>query len=112
MSRDDSILYTGSSSASYRAEEERLKSEVKAQKRATLIADDAGKILLDELQKEIDALKVHDFNSVKELLKSGIPNALEIDLLSKTIAFDTLQAVKIRVKNIMRNNNVKPGIQE
>ena len=108
---DDSILYTGASSASFnKAEKEadRIKREEKAIKRAVLVADDAGEILLAELQKEIDKLKLHDFSTVKELLSTGIPNALEIDMLSKAQAHDILQSVKIRVKNIMRNNkNVK-----
>lgn len=104
---DDSILYTGSSSASYnKAEREadRLKREEKATKRNVLVADDAGEILLAELQKEIDSLKLHDFESVKTLLATGIPHALEIDMLAKAQAHDILQSVKIRVKNIMRNN--------
>ena len=108
---DDSILYTGSSSASYNKTEreaDRLKREEKTSKRNVLVADDAGEILIAELQKEIDSLKLHDFGAVKTLLSAGIPNALEIDMLSKAIAHDKIQAVKIRVQNIMRNNkNVK-----
>ena len=105
--RDDSILYTGSSSSTFvkkESEADRLKREDKANKRSKLVADDAGEIILAELQKEIDALKVHDFQSVKDLIASGVPNALEIDMLGKAMAHDIVMQVKIRVKNIMRNN--------
>ncbi len=104
---NDGILYTGASSASFNKSEkeaDRIKREEKASKRAVLVADEAGEILLTELQKEIDGLKLHDFESVKALLATGIPNALEIDMCGKAQAYDILQAVKIRVKNIMRNN--------
>jgi hypothetical protein len=104
MNRTD--IYTGSSSAAFakvKPKIEKMK-QVKNTKRSILISNDAGKIILDELQKEINALHKTDFDTVKTLLSSGIKNALEIDMLSKAMAADTLESIKFRINNIIRNN--------
>lgn len=100
-------IYTGSSSASFAPRvQPKVKAinEVNQAKRNVLISDGAGEIVLDALQKEIDLLHKTDFQAVKALLATGIKNALEIDMLSNAKAVDSLEAIKIRIKNIMRDN--------
>lgn len=100
-------IYTGSSSASFAKKvQPKVKeiNEVNQAKRNTLISDGAGEIVLIELQKEIDTLHKTDFKVVKALLATGIKDALEIDMLSKAMAVDVLESIKIRIKNIMRDN--------
>ena len=100
-------IYTGSSSASFAREiQPKVKeiNEINQTKRNTLISDGAGEIVLAEIQKEIDLLHKTDFQAVKILISSGVKDALEIDMLSKAMANDILESVKIRIKNIMRDN--------
>jgi hypothetical protein len=108
MSRDDSLLYTGSSSSSFAKAKLQPVVEEKKQdsqrKRAILIADDAGEIIIDILQREIDKYKNIEFANIKEILATGIPNALEIDMLSTDKTIDSLKSAQYIIKNIMRNN--------
>jgi len=107
MSRDDSILSTGSSSASFGTVQEQKvrveKREEKIEKRAALLP--SGEVVRAELQKDIDELSNINFAHVKELVASGIPNALEIDMLSTDKTIAKLKSIQARLDNILRSHD-------
>lgn len=106
MARDDSGLYSGASSASFGQTKvqpiRREKKEEKLEKRVAL--SPASELVMQELDREIAELKSIDYTNVNTLITSGIPHALEIDLLSSEKTIDKLKAVKIRLQNILREN--------
>ena len=103
MARDDGNLYTGTSSASFGNSRvqpiRREKSEEKAEKRIKL--SPVSELVMQELDKEIAQLKSLDYTLVNQLIASGIPHALEIDLLSSEKTITKLKEVKIRLQNIL-----------
>jgi len=103
MSRNDAILYSGASSASFAEPKLDIRKEIKDEKKKEKqILTPASEIIMAELDKEIAKLAVRDHAVVKALIASGIPNALEIDELSNAMASDKLTAVKNRLASIMR----------
>lgn len=110
MTRDDSGLYTGASSAAFAspAEQEvkdkvdlRKQDKLDKQNRLKPVADD----VLAEIQKDIDELSDIRFAHIKELVASGIPNALEIDMLSTEKTIDKLNNLKVRLSNVLRERS-------
>lgn len=110
MTRDDSVLSTGMSSASFGSVKEQKiradKREEKQERRHQLLP--SGKVVVDEIDKEIAELSSIKFAHVKELVASGIPHALEIDMLSNEKTIDHLTKVKNRLNNILRDNVPTP----
>jgi hypothetical protein len=106
MSRNDGGLYTGASSASFGSSKEQVirkeKSDEKAEKRIKLTP--ASELVMQEIDKEIAVLGKINFESVKSVIASGIPNALEIDMVSNGKTIEHLKAVKIRLQNILRES--------
>ncbi len=114
MSRDDSLLNTGMTSASFatvRTNKVREDArEVKAEKRSKLTP--AAELVQEEIQKEIDKLLIVDYKVVKAVIASGIPNGLEIDMLSNAKAKEALVAVQNRLSSILRVMDDKGGKDE
>lgn len=107
MARDDSSLYSGASSASFgQAKVQPIRREKKEQKLEKRVAlSPASELVMQELDKEIAKYMVKDYTVIKSLIASGIPNALEIDELSNAKTIEDLRVVKIRLQNILRENN-------
>lgn len=107
MTRNDNILYSGSSSASFGTTQqqkvEASRNEQRDQKiEARAKLKPAGEIVMAEIQKEIAELSDIKFAHVKELVASGIPNALEIDMLSNEKTIERLKDIQNRLSNILR----------
>ena len=106
MPRNDSILYSGTSSASFAKEKPDIREEIKdKKKREKQILSPVSELILGELQKEIDSLAIRNHEVVKALIASGIPHVLEIDELSRCKASERLIAVKSRMASIMRTKS-------
>lgn len=108
MSRDDSLLYTGSSSASFgttHSDKVRANAtEEKREKRSQLLP--VGELVKSEIQKEIDALAIKSPETVEALIASGIPHALEIDMLSDAKASQKLTKVQNKLSAMLRKPRV------
>jgi hypothetical protein len=102
--RNDSLLYTGASSASFGSSKQQAIrkeiSEEKIEKRVKL--SPASELVMQELDKEIAALSVTDYKVIKAIIETGVPHALEIDMVSNGKTIEHLKAVKIRLQNILR----------
>lgn len=111
MGRDDSSLYSGLSSSTFgitkdqetRAEKRKLKTEDKQNKRVVLLP--AGELVKSELQKEIDKFSNINYINVKAIIASGVPNALEIEMLSNDKTIAALRSVQARLNTILREHN-------
>ncbi len=106
MSRNDGLLYSGATSASFgstrTAQAAKLadKKEAKQADKSKLLP--ANDVVQAELQKEIDKLKIKEPAVIKAIIGSGIPHALEIDMLSDAKAIEALRGVQARLANILR----------
>lgn len=101
MSRDDGLLYSGITSSSPRTNQVREEAkESKREKHSQLLP--VGELVKGELQEEIDKLSKVDHRVTKTLLASGIPNALEIEMLSNAKTVDHLIAVQNRISIYLR----------
>ena len=106
--KNDAVLYTGSSSSSFATKKAQPKVSEKTRandiKRSKLVSEDAGIILIDFLDEYLAGLNKTENIDVKTLLASGIPYALEKEMLGNEKAMDILKKAKTALRNIMRDN--------
>lgn len=101
--RDDSILYTGSSSASFSSvQEQKRRSESRErsiEKRAALLP--AGEIVKAELQKEIDMVRSIDYLDIESMLTD---EHFRAELMARKKFLERLIALKNRFDTLLRDN--------
>lgn len=108
MSRDDSALYSGVSSASFGSTREQQvlkdKKETSSENRARLKPH--AEIVMAEIQKEIDDLKTMEIVDVKAIISNTVDpdKTLSIILFGREEARERLVSVKARLSNILRDN--------
>jgi hypothetical protein len=104
MSRDDSILNTGSSSASFGTTQEQKirvdKREQKIEKRAGLLP--AGEIVRAEIQKEIDEVRSIDYLNIESMLTD---EHFKSEMMARKKFLEKLIALQNRFDNILRSHD-------
>lgn len=98
MSRNDSILYSGATSASFAKE---VKDEQTKKQKKTVLSP-ASELVMSELQKEIDSFLKQDFAKLEVLINAGNKTAVDVEILSNKKAMEKLISVKNRLSVIMR----------
>jgi hypothetical protein len=100
MSRDDSILYSGATSASFKDTRKELKDE-KQDKKIKLLP--VAELVLGELQKEIDGLSKTNFAKLELLIHAGNKTAVDAEILSDKKAIEKITNLKNRLAIILRS---------
>lgn len=99
MTRDDSLLYTGATSASNREQVIREKRDKSIEKRANLLP--AGEIVKAELQKEIDAVRNIEYLDIESMLTD---EHFKSELMARKKFLERLIALKNKFDNLLRDN--------
>lgn len=103
MVRDDSMLYAGSSSASFSSvKEQKLRSEKREQsieKRAVLLP--AGELVKAELQKEIDMVRNIDYLAIDSMMSD---ENFRAEMMARKKFLQRLIALKNRFDTLLRDN--------
>lgn len=103
MIRDDSILYTGFSSASLSTAKEQKqrkeRREKNVEKRSALLP--AGEIVKAEIQKEIDMVKNIDYLNVESMLND---EHFRAEIMARKKFLERLIALKNRFDTLLRDN--------
>lgn len=99
MTRDDSSLYTGATSASNREQVIREKRDKSIEKRANLLP--AGEIVKAELQKEIDAVRNIEYLDIESMLTD---EHFKSELMARKKFLERLIALKNKFDNLLRDN--------
>jgi hypothetical protein len=102
MPRNDSILYSGASSASF-AKGDMRKSKENEKRQKKVVLSPVKELVLGELQKEIDSFTKQDFAKLKLLIHAGNKTAVDAEILSDEKAMEKLINVKNRLSNILRS---------
>jgi hypothetical protein len=107
MSRDDSVLYTGATSASRRSEKVALRRREKAEKQAVILPNE--KIIMGFLDEELKNTKLLLLGSINP----STPEADVKSLISSLNLLDqNIQAVKNRCKNILRRSLLETEVTD
>lgn len=109
--RSDSILNTGSSSASFGSVREQQvraeKREEKIEKRAALLP--AGEIVKAEIQKEIDEISNINYLEIESMLTD---EHFKSELMARKKLVEKLVALRNRFDNLLRDHSKKEGDDE
>jgi hypothetical protein len=103
MTRDDSVLNTGATSASFGStQEQKIRTELrdeKIEKRAKL--KPAGEIVLAELQKDIDEAQNINYLNIEQMLTE---EHFKSELMARKKYLEKLIELKNRFNNLLREN--------
>lgn len=110
MSRNDSTLYTGSSSASFGSKEQPVRTEKREEKHEKrLKLAPAGEVVKAEFQKEIDKLRNIDFLNIEEMLTD---EHFKAEMMARKKTIEKLQAIQNRLKIILKAPKPKQAPSE
>lgn len=106
MSRDDSVLYTGASSASFSSprqialEAKRNEQKVKAESTRRKLSESA-ELALEEIQKEIDEVSNINFLEIEGMLTD---EHFRAEMMARKKLVEKLTSIKMRINNKLRDN--------
>jgi len=98
MARNDGMLITGASSASFAKQRVEAK-EIKSAQRKKLLP--AAEILSAEFDKEIEEISSIDYLNVEAMFSD---EHLKAELMARKKTIERLKAIKLRLNNLLRDN--------
>jgi hypothetical protein len=107
MSRDDSVLYTGATSASRRSEKVALRRREKAEKQAVILPNE--KIIMGFLDEELKNTKLLLLQAINPSTPSEDVKSL---IVSLNLLEQNIQQVKNRVSGILRRSLKDIGVTD
>jgi hypothetical protein len=101
MSRDDSLLYSGATSASFTSSKtNKVLAEVKESKRENRIKlSPVSELVMGEFDKEIEKLQNIDYVNIEQMM---LDEHFKAEMMARKKTIEKLREIKGRLQNILR----------